>query len=52
VLRAGYPFLVGSHGFLTSARELEELLVVNDGVSVGSSGPQGSPYRVVSVWRP
>jgi hypothetical protein len=52
VLRAGYPFLVGSHGFLTSARELEELLVVNDGVSVGSSGPQGPPYRVVSVWRP
>jgi hypothetical protein len=48
-----YPLLVGSHGFLISPSELEELLVVNDGVSVGSSGPPpGAPFRVVRVWRP
>jgi hypothetical protein len=45
-----YPLQVGSYGFYLSARRLQELHVVNSGVSTGS-GPHPSPYKVVKEWR-
>ena len=49
-----YTLLVGSYGFFLSARRLQVLHVVGDGVTqVGAGGgsTHSPPYRVVAEWR-